>query len=227
MSEAAQVTLALVPHVDLECLLLEPPAGESQAWHVCNTLTGERQALPDSEHDWELQYSEGFAYVDNGEDSIWVQPLLDMGLYQHEGQVYLVKKGSTMTLWAWAKEEHSSKTLQLAFGHPTRQESFVLNLYDFGNGSFFRWRLTDLYHSLNLKICGGRSYTWAAKRCVAWSALQSAMGLPAGHLKKPVLQDEASDAVPRASHWASTPLWLAIVARSATMARSIGGGRFA
>ena len=83
MPDASQVTLKLLPHADLQCLVLEPAQLDGPQ-HLCHRLSGERVALPPSHSPWEMDWADGFAYVENGEDTMWAQSLLSMGMYEIE-----------------------------------------------------------------------------------------------------------------------------------------------
>lgn len=218
----ASISLALIPHSELDCVRLqELPSG---TW-LGHTVTQERVRVPDSSEQWQLRFcDEGFTYIDDGQSSVWAQTLLKKGLCSNMGERYIVTsagegRAPVVNSVAESKFEHNELAMSLVFGDPKVSRDFIVRQYSISCGARLWWRMIDVFDALKLQVCKGKSYLWCAKRGHSWSALASLMGLPPEHFRWPASKDLHSPNY----HVASTPLWLSIAVRGVTSLKTTGG----
>jgi hypothetical protein len=185
----ALVEYHLVPHKDAGYLVLELPFGWRTGF-LCHTVSQEKVPLPPiGATPWSLEYNaDGFGYLDDGEESIWCQPLLASGIYSRSGQLYLKHMSGKFELLADAMNSHAMKAIKVSFGASllTRLvHEFAVKRFVVASGTALWWRMSDVYVAGGLHVCKGKASGWLAKKVKSWVNVCERLGLPAVHLLRP------------------------------------------
>jgi len=228
------VDAALASHSDVLKLGFE--GGKQVLAHI---LTQEKVALPAAPGDaeWDLCFvdDEGskLGYLDAGDESIWAQDLLKLGVYVDAGGVHwLVSKAGVIKTLTDYRAEHDNVKVTVRKPPDGSAAEMRVALFRLRSGARLWWSLKDLYTTCGLKVKGGLASKWVHSGVPGWRNYCSQLDLAGVHLRmsQPLATEGAGAASPDVLSdrvlgfpSVSTHMLLALCARLAAKPKEAGG----